>query len=117
MVQKAGCFLVLQLRHDKLFAPLCAVEQVIHFALEEGLEISVIFGDLEQVDEAIEGHNVLCLRIQIHKLVVLHVCFLHGLRRNRDHLVHEGAFRIEVCEFRLELRQLVLRSWQVILEC
>ena len=75
---KSCGFFVRHLRLDKFLALLSSVEKIDHFLLEERLEIRVILGDIEKVNEAIKRDNILSLGLQVHKLVVAGISVLHG---------------------------------------
>lgn len=114
---KSCGFFVRHLRLDKFLALLSSVEKIDHFLLEERLEIRVILGDIEKVNEAIKRDNILSLGLQVHKLVVAGISVLHGFSCCVNHLIDESTLGRKICaKVSFHLRQLVFCLWQVILE-
>ncbi len=96
---KPSSLLVLQLPCYKRLAFLSSVKQVCDFRFEESLEIWVIGRSFQQMQEAINGDNILRIGIGIHELVVELVSIGHRFSRNGDHIVHKSPFFIQISEF------------------
>ena len=90
------------------------IKQVVHLVFAKGLEVRIVPSDFDQVQKAVESHQVLRLCVQILETLKVVVSIGHGLGGNAYDRVDELALGSKVGELRDKLWQLVPRLRQMI---